>query len=564
MGRQIIINSGIREKRAAVLEEGQIEDVFLEQDIYDQIAGNIYRGKVRDVLPGMQAAFVDIGIDRNAFLHINDLYPLLDEERIELWKNNKLSVQEILKPGQEIMVQVIKESIGSKGPKATCKISLPGRYFVLMPFESRINISRKITDTQAREKLKSITTELLKNEFGVIIRTNSVGREKRELEKDLEYLIQIWKSVLNDYQGLKATSLVYRHAGLIIQVVRDYISTEIEKVVIDDEKEYEYIVKLLERIAPNLKNRVYLYEREIPIFVNYNIERELTKVLNRKVWLNSGGYIIIDKTEALVSIDVNTGKYTGKKNLQETVFRTNLEAAKEIARQLRIRDIGGIIIIDFIDMELKEHQEKVLEVFERELNKDKTKTALLGLTKLGLVEMTRKKVREGFSELMQKECPYCHGSGMVISESSMALKIIRDLLELIARERFSAILLEVHPKVAAVLIGAGGDKLKELEEELNLDIYISGNDELHIEKYNIISKGSKEELVKLALPVREGEEYDLLIEDRQLNNSNYGVSRINGYIILINEAGSRVGEMVRVRITEISRTYARAEIISNE
>lgn len=561
MGRQIIINSGIREKRAAVLEEGQIEDVFLEQDIYDQIAGNIYRGKVRDVLPGMQAAFVDIGIDRNAFLHINDLYPLLDEERIELWKNNKLSVQEILKPGQEIMVQVIKESIGSKGPKATCKISLPGRYFVLMPFESRINISRKITDTQAREKLKSITTELLKNQFGVIIRTNSVGREKRELEKDLEYLIQIWKSVLKDYQGLKALSLVYRHAGLIMQVVRDYISTDIEKVVIDDEKEYDYIVNLLERIAPNLKNRVYLYEREIPIFVNYNIERELTKVLNRKVWLNSGGYIIIDKTEALVSIDVNTGKYTGKKNLQETVFRTNLEAAKEIARQLRIRDIGGIIIIDFIDMELKEHQEKVLEVFERELNKDKTKTALLGLTKLGLVEMTRKKVREGFSELMQKECPYCHGSGMVISESSMALKIIRDLIELIARERFSAILLEVHPKVAAVLIGAGGDKLKELEEELNLDIYISGNDELHIEKYNIISKGSKEELVKLALPVREGEEYDLLIEDRQLNNSNYGVSRINGYIILIKEAGSRVGEIVKVRITEISRTYARAEII---
>ncbi|NLM96315.1 MAG: Rne/Rng family ribonuclease [Halanaerobiaceae bacterium] len=561
MGRQIIINSGIREKRAAVLEEGQIEDVFIEQDIYDQIAGNIYRGKVKDVLPGMQAAFIDIGIERNAFLHINDLYPLLDDEKRELWKNNKFAIQEILKPGQEIMVQIIKESIGSKGPKATCKVSIPGRYFVLMPFETRISISRKITDVQEREKLKAIANELTENQYGVIIRTNSAGKEKDELKKDLDYLIQIWKSVLNDYQGLKAPSLVYQHAGLIIQVVRDYISADIEKVVIDDEKEYEYIVNILEKLAPNLKNRVFLYEGDIPLFVNYNIEKELAKVLNRKVWLNSGGYIIIDKTEALVSIDVNTGKYTGKKNLQETVFRTNLEAAKEIARQLRIRDIGGIIIIDFIDMELKEHQDKVLEVLERELSKDKTRTALLGLTKLGLVEMTRKKVREGFSELIQKECPYCHGSGMVITESSMALKIIRDLTELIAREKFSAVLLEVHPRVAAVLIGAGGDKLKELEEELNLDIYISGNDELHIEEYNIINRGSKEELIKLALPVREGEEYELLIEDRQLNNPDFGVSRINGYIILIEGAGNKVGKILKVRITEISRTYARAEII---
>lgn len=561
MSRQIIINSGIREKRAAVLEDGQLEDVFLEQDIYDQIAGNIYRGKVKDVLPGMQAAFVDIGIDRNAFLHINDLYPLLGEDKMELWKDNKLGIQEVLKPGQEIMLQIIKESIGSKGPKATCKVSIPGRYFVLMPHESRINISRKITDIKERDKLKSITAGLISDDYGVIIRTNAVGRASEELAGDLNYLIHVWQSVQEEYKNKKSLSLVYRHVGLIMQVVRDYISTDIEKVVIDDEKEYEYIVKLLERIAPNLKNRIYLYERKIPIFVNYKVERELSKVLNRKVWLNSGGYIIIDKTEALISIDVNTGKYTGKKNLQETVFRTNLEAAKEIARQLRIRDIGGIIIIDFIDMALKEHQEKVLEVLDKELNKDKTKTALLGLTKLGLVEMTRKKVREGFGELMQKECPYCQGSGMVVSESSMALKIIRELTELISRERFSAILLEVHPKVAAVMIGTGGEKLKELEEELDLDIYISGNDELHIEKYNIVSKGSKQEFSKLALPVNEGEEYELLIEDQQLNNTGDGVSRINGYIVIVKDAGHIVGERAQIKITDLCRTYARAEIV---
>lgn len=561
MSIQIIINSGIREKRAAVLVNGQLEDLLLEQDIHEQIAGNIYRGKVKDVLPGMQAAFIDIGLERNAFLHINDLYPLLDEEKEKLWQENRISIQDILRPGQEIMVQIIKESIGSKGPKASCKISIPGRYFVLMPYDSKINISRKILEAKERERLKKVSSSLIEDKYGVIIRTNAMGRESEELEKDLDYLIHVWEGIQEDYNRLKAPALVFTHADLIMQVVRDYVSYDLEKLVVDSEKDYEYIVNLLEKIAPDLKKRVFLYERENPIFITYNIEKELARALNRKVWLNSGGYIIIDKTEALVSIDVNTGKYTGKKNLQETVFRTNLEAAKEIARQLRIRDIGGIIIIDFIDMALKEHQEKVLEVLEEELKKDKTKTALLGLTKLGLVEMTRKKVKEGFAELIQRECPYCQGSGMVISESGMALKIIREISELSAKENFTAILLEAHPRVAAVLIGTGGEKLKELEEKTGLDIYISGNDELHIEEYNIIKMGSKKELARLALPVQEGEEYGVLIEEKQLNNTTAGIARINGYIIIVEEAGNRVGQEVKVRIRDVYRTFARAEVI---
>ena len=459
------------------------------------------------------------------------------------------------------MVQIIKESIGSKGPKASCKISIPGRYFVLMPYDSKINISRKILEAKERERLKKVSSSLIEDKYGVIIRTNAMGRESEELEKDLDYLIHVWEGIQEDYNRLKAPALVFTHADLIMQVVRDYVSYDLEKLVVDSEKDYEYIVNLLEKIAPDLKKRVFLYERETPIFITYNIEKELARALNRKVWLNSGGYIIIDKTEALVSIDVNTGKYTGKKNLQETVFRTNLEAAKEIARQLRIRDIGGIIIIDFIDMALKEHQEKVLEVLEEELKKDKTKTALLGLTKLGLVEMTRKKVKEGFAELIQRECPYCQGSGMVISESGMALKIIREISELSAKENFTAILLEAHPRVAAVLIGTGGEKLKELEEKTGLDIYISGNDELHIEEYNIIKKGSKKELARLALPVQEGEEYGVLIEEKQLNNTTAGIARINGYIIIVEEAGNRVGQEVKVRIRDVYRTFARAEVI---
>lgn len=561
MSIQIIINSGIREKRAAILRDGHLEDLLLEQDIHEQIAGNVYRGKVKDVLPGMQAAFVDIGLERNAFLHINDLYPLLDKEQEKLWQENRLSVQEIIRPGQEIMVQIIKESIGSKGPKASCKISIPGRYFVLLPYDNKINISRKILATEERDRLKKISRDLLGDKYGVIIRTNAMDRGSGELKKDLDYLIHIWDTIQEDYQASKAPALIYTHADLIMQLVRDYVSLDLEKLVVDSEKDYEYIINLLERVAPDLKSRIFLYEREIPIFVNYNIEKELARALNRKVWLNSGGYIIIDKTEALVSIDVNTGKYTGKKNLQETVFRTNLEAAKEIARQLRIRDIGGIIIIDFIDMALKEHQEKVLEVLQEELKKDKTKTALLGLTKLGLVEMTRKKVREGFGELIQRECPYCQGSGMVISESGMALKIIREISDLVVKENFSAILLEVHPKVAAVLIGTGGEKLKELEERTGLDIYISGNDELHLETYNIINKGSKKELARLALPVQEGEEYIVLIEEKQINNTSAGIARISGYIIIVEEAGSLVEQEVKIIIRDVYRTFARAELV---
>ncbi len=561
MNRQIIINSGIREKRAAILLNNRLDDIFFEQDTYEQIAGNIYRGRVRDVLPGMQAAFVDIGSEKNAFLHINDLYPVLDENQEKRWQENNLGIQHVLQPGRELLIQVIKESIGSKGPKVTCKVTLPGRYFVLMPYDKRISISRKITDNNERERLKKIANELTGGKYGVIIRTIASGKSRTELQFDLDYLFHLWEEIIKDYENCKATSLIYRHVGLIRQVIRDYLSTDIDKLVVDSRSEYDNIIRLLDRVAPHLKNRVHLYNQEKPIFLTYGIEKELVKVLNRKVWLDSGGYIIIDKSEALVAIDINTGKYTGKKDLQETVFKTNLEAAIEIARQIRLRDIGGIIIIDFIDMTVKEHQEKVLETFSRELARDKTKTALLGLTRLGLVEMTRKKVREGFGELLQKECPYCQGSGMVLSEGTMALRVIREINELKVNEDFAAIFLELHPRVAAVLIGSGGEKLDELEEGLDLDIYISGNDELHIEDYHIINKGSKEEMAKLALPVKEGEKYSLVIEDKQHNNPVDGISRIKGFIIIVKEAGHLVNEEVRIKITDVSRTYARATMI---
>jgi len=534
---------------------------MFERDTYDQIVYNIYKGRVKDVLPGMQAGFVDIGLEKNAFLHISDVYPLLNKDQEKRWRKNELSIKEVIQPGQKIMVQVVKEPIGTKGAKVTCKVTLPGRYLVLMPFENRTGISRRIDDTKERNRLKDIAENLIGNKYGLIVRTNTEGKKREIIENDFNFLIHLWENIWKDYKRAKPPELIYKDAELIKQIVRDYLSPDVNKIVIDDEEEYEKLNELAETSVPGSHQKIYLYERETPIFETYQIENEITKIWQRKVWLNSGGYVIIDNTEALVSIDVNTGKFTGKKNLQDTVFKTNVEAAREIARQLRLRDIGGIIIIDFIDMSIEENQKEVLRVLEEELAKDRTKTALLGLTKLGLVEITRKKVREEIGELFQKDCPYCEGTGLVMSETTMAMNVIRELKKLSKEEKVEALLIELHPDVAAVLIGAGGDKLTELEEELNMDIYIRGNNDYHIENYEIISKGSKQDLKRMALPVNKGETYDIYIEDTHIHNENDGIARIKGYIIIVKNAGHLKEEEVEVKINEVHRTFAKAELL---
>ncbi|MGM0437160.1 MAG: Rne/Rng family ribonuclease [Bacillota bacterium] len=486
MAKQIIINSNFSEKRAAILKNNKLEDVFFERESYDRIAGNIYRAAVRDVLPGMQAAFVDIGLEKNAFLHISDLYPRFSKSEKKKWSEKNLSIKHLLQPGEELMVQVEKEPIGTKGPKVTCKISLPGRYFVLLPYENKIGVSRRINESHERNRLKRIAGEI-SDEKGVIVRTNAYHRDRDELIKDYNYLMTIWRETQKKYKKTKAPKLLYRDVELIKEIARDHLSKDTKKVVIDDSGDYNKLKQLASNIAPEIENRIYLYDKDLPIFTTYGIEKELDKALKRKVWLDSGGYVIFDSTEALVSVDVNTGKYTGSKDLQDTVFKTNLEAAKEIARQLRLRDIGGIIIIDFIDMEKEHHQREVLDILEKELAKDRTKTAMLGLTRLGLVEMTRKKVRERFGELLQKECPYCKGTGKVLSPETMALKVRRKLHMMAVDENVKKIQLELHPDVVAVF-RKPKKKLKKLEKELDMKIRIKGNNKFHIEDINIISK----------------------------------------------------------------------------
>ncbi|MFW5873403.1 MAG: Rne/Rng family ribonuclease [Bacillota bacterium] len=563
MSKKILINSGIREKRAAILVNDNLDNLFFERDTYERNEGSIYRGKVKDVLPGMQAAFVDIGSERNGFLHINDAYPLFNDKQRKNFSKRKLKINQVLNPGQEIMVQVTKEPIGEKGPKLTCRVSLPGRYYVFLPNENRINISRRIRDHGERGRLKNITKNLINGNTGVIIRTNAANKDKKLLKMDYNFLNSLWQRILSRYKRSRAPKLLHSDINLIHQIVRDHLGSDIDRVVIDDREDYKNLSEFAERLDPDINSRIFLYQRERPIFETYGIEQELDKLMRRKVWLKSGGHVVFDSTEALVAVDVNTGKYVGKKNLQDTVFKTNLEAAKEIARQLRLRDIGGIIIIDFIDMDIESNRKKVLEVLEQELARDRTRTSILGLTKLGLVEMTRKKVRERLSELVQKECPYCEGTGRIVAETTMAFKVIRELNSLASRENFDAILCEVHPDVAAVLIGNGGEKLNQLERDLDKDIYIRGNNELHREDFEVIKKGSKEELKNLALPVQSGQKYRLKIEDQHSENSSSGISRYKGYIIIVENAGDRVGQECRVKIDSVHRTYAKAKLLSN-
>ncbi|MGM0419553.1 MAG: Rne/Rng family ribonuclease [Bacillota bacterium] len=563
MSKKILINSGIREKRAAILVNDQLDNLFFERDTYERNEGSIYRGKVQDVLPGMQAAFVDIGSEKNAFLHLNDMYPLFNARQRKEFSQHKLNITRVVKPGQEIMVQVTKEPIGEKGAKITCRISLPGRYYVFLPGENRINISRRIRDHGERGRLKNITKELMEEKNGVIIRTNAVNKDQKRLAMDYNFLNSLWQRIKARYGRSRAPKLLHSDINLIHQIVRDHLGPDIDRVVIDDREDYKNLSEFAEKLDPDINSRIFLYQRERPIFETYGIEQELEKLMKRKVWLKSGGYIVFDSTEALVAVDVNTGKFVGKKNLQDTVFKTNLEAAKELARQLRLRDIGGIIIIDFIDMDIPSNRRKVLDVLEQELARDRTRTSILGLTKLGLVEMTRKKVRERLSELVQKDCPYCEGTGRIVAETTMAFRVIRELNSLASRENFEAILCEVHPDVAAVLIGNGGEKLQQLEKDLDKDIYIRGNNELHREDFEVIKKGSKAELREMALPVKSGQKYRMKIEDTHSENSNSGISRFKGYIVIVEGAGDKVGEDCRVEIKSVHRTYAKAELLTN-
>ncbi|MCM8900333.1 Rne/Rng family ribonuclease [Caldicoprobacter algeriensis] len=488
MGKQIVVDIRYDQTRVAVLEDGDLVEFYMEDDEKQGLVGNIYRGRVVNVLPGMQAAFVDIGLEKNAFLYAGDInvdntvFDFGDKNNGKVIKD--ISLRDIIREGQEITVQILKEPMGTKGARVTTHITLPGRYVVLMPTLNYVGVSRRIEDEEERQRLRRIAEAIKPENMGIIVRTAARGKQPEDLMPDIEVLCRLWEGIKEREKQGEVPRLLHKDESLLYRTVRDIFCSDVDRLIINDYHHYQKVIELLKAISPSLVDRVEYADAQRNLFEIYGIEAKIEKAIQKKVWLKSGGYIVIDVTEALTVIDVNTGKFVGKASLEDTAFRTNLEAAEEIAHQIRLRDIGGIIIIDFIDMAEEEHKKKVLEVLEQALKKDRTKTNLVGLTGLGLVELTRKKVRPRLSTAFLKPCPYCNGTGRVYSEAMVIAKIEKELERLFSVNEAWGALVEVHPSVAHAW-EEDKEALEQLETTLKKKICIRADENLHVEDSRI-------------------------------------------------------------------------------
>jgi ribonuclease G len=554
--QKIIIHSMNHETRVAVTEDDQLVELMMERSEERRLVGSIYKGKVMNVLPGMQAAFVDIGIGKNGFLYIDDVLPANEAALPDV----KPNINQLLTVGQEILVQVTKEPLGSKGARVTTHLSLPGRMLVYMPHADYVGVSRRIEDDQERERLRELSESIRQKGEGIIVRTVAEGIDEEEFLKDLHFLRGLWKKMMTENDSLKPPSCVYRDLDLTARTIRDLMTQEVERLVIDRRELVQRAQDLLTYISPHLVEKVTLYQGNEPIFHHFHIENELDKSLRRKVWLKSGGYLIIDHTEALTVIDVNTGKFTGHHDLEDTVVKTNLEAAKEAARQIRLRDIGGIIIIDFIDMVQDGHRSNVLEVLEAEFKKDRTKSHIYGLTRLGLVEMSRKKVRQNLEEILLCPCPVCDGAGKVLTSEAARASVERELLSYQASTD-EAIWIKMNPSLFSAFMASRGSRLKEIEGNIGMRIYVSSDQTLPLGKYEIPYVGSEAEVRRRALPVEVGQWVIVTVEAEHSLNPIDGIGKINGYVIDVRDGVKYKGKQVVVRIDEVFPTYARGHVL---
>ena len=496
MHKEILISVEAQEKRVAVVESGQLEELYAERTNLERIVGNIYKGKVQSIAGGIGASFVDIGMPKSGFLYISDVVGISSElekgvelvaRRTSLKKPQPKKIEDVVKPHQEIMAQVIKEAFGTKGARLTTKISLPGRYLVLMPNNANIGISKRIEGQKERERLKQILNSLrLPGDMGLIVRTAGQNRSKKDFVRDLNFLLKIWKRINGNFARSHAPALLHKEHGLVFRVLRDLFLEHIDKLIVDSKTEYKEILRYLTQLMPYTRQRIQFYSDSEPLFEKKRIERQIEKIYERKVGLKSGGYLVIEPTESLVAIDVNSGRYIGKKDVEDTVFAVNMEAAKEVARQVKLRDLGGIIIIDFIDMKLMEHRKKVFRALEQELKKDKAKTNILRISELGLVQMTRQRSRKTLESVVCQECPYCKGKGVVKSVQTMAIAAIRKIKGFFHLNRsVKKIEVIVHPDVASRLFNEDRDSIVYLERRYGVRINIKPDPLFHVEESKV-------------------------------------------------------------------------------
>jgi ribonuclease G len=549
----ILVTDDGEELRVALVEDGRLAEIYIERPDRKSYLGDIYQGKVENVMNGIDAAFVDFGLEKNGFLYVDEVTTPEGEKRAR-------RIGDALKNGQQVLVQVTKDPMGHKGARLSTKISLAGRYLVYVPGGSGVGVSRRLRQAE-RERLRDISKELKPKDAGLIVRTIAEGHGLDDLKRDLRYLSRLWSRLKKKAETVKAPGLVHKEVDISLEVTRDLFNDTCESLIVDDPKRHKAIIAFLDKEAPELLPKVHLHTGSEPLFEAYGIEEEIARALERRVPLPSGGNLVIDHAEALTVIDVNTGRFTRGKGLEDTITKTNLEAAREVVRQLRLRDIGGIIIIDAIDMAHAKNREMVLATLEAELETDRTKTYVVELSPLGLIEMTRQNTTDGARGILTRTCPVCSGKARVLSEETMALSVERKVRALARKSQAQAWLIEVSGGVAERLTGA---RLKRLEKQIGRRVFLEGGSTLPVEAYRVIAEGSVAHVQEQRVPVREGQEVTAELEFSLTYSPRDAVGYIDGYMIIVEGGRQHLGKRRKVRITETARTGARATVVKKQ
>ncbi len=557
--------SSRRRRRPANPAAGyQVAELYLERRGARSIVGNIYKGRVDNVLAGLEAAFVDIGLEKNGFLHVDEIV-LPGVEAPRRGRGSGSQITELLKPGQEIVVQVVKDPLKTKGARLSMDLTIAGRYMVYAPYGEGVGVSRRLGERE-RDRLRKEAAKLDLKGAGAIIRTAAEGATRADFERELLYLFKLNDVLQKRVEETTGPALVFQEADLSVRVVRDVYSAEFERAVVDDEKQHHRLVSFFSRTAPELVEHVELWTEDRPLFEAYGVDKVLDSTLSRRVDLPSGGYLVIDYAEALTVIDVNSGSFIGRgkgARLEDTITKTNLEAAEEAVRQMRLRDIGGIIVIDFIDMARARNRDAVLKTLRKSLDEDRTKTFVVEISPLGLVEMTRQNVTEGVREIMTRACPTCHGEGVIKSEETIAIEFERRMRDLAPQVTEEALLIQMNPRVSAEFTGNGARVLHQIEHETGKWFHFEGSEGLPLEHFDVLMQATREQVLERALPFRQGEEVYVEIIEPHMYSAGDAVAKVDGYIISVKGAERSVGRKRLVRIEEVGRTAAVAVLIDD-
>jgi ribonuclease G len=559
--RELVVSVDVGEQRVAVLEDDRVAEVYLERPERRSIAGNIYKGVVDNVLPGMEAAFVEIGLEKNGFLYVDEIVvPELEGRR------HGKKIQDLISRGEEVLVQAVKDPMKSKGARLTTEISLPGRFVVYVPSGEGLGVSRRLEDDE-RIRLRDIVKALDVKKGGVIVRTAAEGASAEDIERDLVFLQRLWKEIETRARTAKPPALLYQEAELPLRVVRDLFTDDFERLLVDDEKTQKRIVGYLKKTSPHMAERVSRYREKSPLMEAYGVDAEIRSTLSRRVDLPSGGYLVFDYAEAFTVIDVNTGRFVGSRGkgsgarLEDTITKNNLEAVKEVVRQLRLRDIGGIIVIDFIDMANPKNRATVEEALKTELERDRTKTYVVEISPLGLVEMTRQNVTDGPREILTRKCPVCEGDGVIVSDVSVAIDDERKLRALAAGSRHKAFKVAVNDHVASILVGPGASRLMEIEAHARRRFVLEPREDVPHDFFEVLGQGTLEKL-QGETPVAEGTELQVKLVEVGKHDVQAAMGSRDGYTICVGNAAAMVGKSVKVRIERFVDATAYASLVS--